>query len=99
MYKLKRKNPNRPSSSNKGRQNDCRGRVAMPEPDHYADQREALDIVRAQPECTVQEVADTPAFEGSRARAFRALNAMRNAGILQRREDRYTFDPDAEVEV
>lgn len=98
MYKIKRKNPARASSGDKGRQVD-RGRVPMPEPDHYRDARAALDYVRSHPDCTVQDVADTEHFNGSRAVAGRALNALRNHGILQRREDRFTFDPDVEVEI
>lgn len=59
-------------------------------PDHHADKALAVHYVKKHPDSDLAEVANA-CFDGCCTIAFRALNTLRNQGVLRRENDRYTW--------
>lgn len=58
-------------------------------PDHHADKTLVVHYAKKHPDCTLEEVA-VACFSECRTIAFRALNTLRNQGVLVRANNRYT---------
>jgi len=81
------------SRSKMGKKRGSAEYLKQQEPDHHTDTRAVWSFVKNHPGSSAHEVA-LELFDGSYTIAHRALNTLRNRGVLARSDNRFTLQED-----